>query len=101
MGHPRLSVGESILFIHACVNYVVVVSRNLERANENDGFKMTALESCIKLRYTQVSRPIIAMPTIILRHIVLYFTVITFLFHPSLMFIQSFLNYIICNNFEG
>ena len=49
MGHPRLSVGESILFIHACakrtVNYgVVMVSRNLERANENDGFKMTALK---------------------------------------------------------
>ena len=26
---------------------VVIVSRNLERANENDGFKMTALESLI------------------------------------------------------
>ena len=39
-------MGESILFIHACAdNYgVVMVSRNLERANENDGFKMTALE---------------------------------------------------------
>ena len=51
MGHPRLSVDESILFIytHAYnalhVNYgVVMVSRYLERANENDGFKMTALE---------------------------------------------------------
>ena len=52
MGHPCLSVGESILFIHACaqrtVNYsVVMVSRNLERANENDRFKMTALEIVI------------------------------------------------------
>ena len=47
MGHPRLSVGESIPIIHAhrTVNYgVVIVSRNLERTNENDGFKMTALE---------------------------------------------------------
>ena len=48
MGHPRLSVDESMLFIHACaertVNYgMVMVSRNLERANENDRFKMTAL----------------------------------------------------------
>ena len=35
--------------IHACAQRtviygVVIVSRNLERANENDGFKMTALE---------------------------------------------------------
>ena len=46
MGHPRLSIGESILFIH---NYgVVMVSRNIERANENDGFKMTALENALK-----------------------------------------------------
>ena len=47
MGHPRLSVGESILFIHAqrTVNYgVVIVIRNLERTNENYGFKITALE---------------------------------------------------------
>ena len=27
---------------------MVIVSRNLERANKNDGFKMTALESIIK-----------------------------------------------------
>ena len=47
MCHPRLSVGESIYHIHACANAlaygVVIVSRNLERANENDGFRMTAL----------------------------------------------------------
>ena len=46
----RLSVGESILLIHACayialfIYGVVIVSRNLERANQNDEFKMTALE---------------------------------------------------------
>ena len=43
-------MGESILLIHACayqtvIYGVVIVSRNLERANENDGFKMTALET--------------------------------------------------------
>ena len=27
---------------------MVIVSRNLERANENDGFKMTALEGQVK-----------------------------------------------------
>ena len=48
MGHPHLSVGESILLIHACayrtvIYGVVIIRRNLERANENDGFKMTAL----------------------------------------------------------
>ena len=42
MGHPR-SVGESILLIQ-----LVIVSRNLDRANENDGFKMTALEYVLK-----------------------------------------------------
>ena len=41
-------MGESIL-IHACayrtvIYSVVIVSRNLERANEKGGFKMTALE---------------------------------------------------------
>ena len=50
MDHPHLSVGESILLIHACayrhvIYGVVIVSRNLARVNENDGFKMTALES--------------------------------------------------------
>ena len=52
MGHPHLSVGKSFLFIHKhTVNYgVVMVSRNLERANENDGFKMTALECAIKIK---------------------------------------------------
>ena len=46
MVHRRFSVGKSILFIHACtvIYGVVIVSRNLERANENDRFKMTALE---------------------------------------------------------
>ena len=46
MGHPRLPVGESILLIHTqrTDNYgVAIVSRNLARTNENDGFKMTAL----------------------------------------------------------
>ena len=47
MGHPRLLVGEPILLIHAqqrtVIYGVVIVSRNLERTNENDGFKMTAL----------------------------------------------------------
>ena len=37
MGHPRLSVGESILLIHA-------LQRNFERTIENDGFNMNALE---------------------------------------------------------
>ena len=48
MGHPRLSVGESIMLIHAqrtVIYGVVIVSRNLERTNENDGFKMAALEN--------------------------------------------------------
>ena len=50
MRHPRLSMGESMLLIHAkrtVIYGVVIVSRNLEhveRTNENDGFKMTALE---------------------------------------------------------
>ena len=48
MGHPRLLVGEPILFIHALqhtvIYGVVIVSRNLERTNEMTGFKMTALE---------------------------------------------------------
>ena len=33
---------------------VVIVSRNLERANENYGFKMTALESLIIVTYVGV-----------------------------------------------
>ena len=40
-------MGESILHVHAqrtVIYGVVIVSRNLERTNENDGFKMTALE---------------------------------------------------------
>ena len=37
MGHPRVSVGESILL------------RNRERTKENDGFKMTALECSLSL----------------------------------------------------
>ena len=52
MDHPRLAVGESILLytrpMHALqrtvIYGVVIVSKNLERTNENDGFKMTALE---------------------------------------------------------
>ena len=47
MGHPRLSVGESILLIHTqrtVIYGVVIVSRNIERTNENDGLKMTVLE---------------------------------------------------------
>ena len=53
MGNPRLLVGEPILLIHAqrttailqrtVIYGVAIVSRNLERTNENDGFKMTAL----------------------------------------------------------
>ena len=34
---------------HCHLHGVVIVSRNLERANENDGFKMTALELYIIL----------------------------------------------------
>ena len=52
MGHPCLSVGESILLIHAqrtVIYDVVIVSKNLERTNENDGFKMTALENSINV----------------------------------------------------
>ena len=49
MSHPRLSVGESTAntrttHYSALSSTVVIVSRNLERTNENDGFKMTALE---------------------------------------------------------
>ena len=47
MGHPRLLVGEPILFIHAqrtVIYSVVIVSRILERTDENDGFKMAALQ---------------------------------------------------------
>ena len=41
MGHPLLSVGESIQLIHVCAYRTVIcgmvnVSRDLERANEND-----------------------------------------------------------------
>ena len=60
MRHPRLSVGESILVIHACAKRTVmygvgIVSRNLERANENDRFKMTALKTSFKMQQvTQV-----------------------------------------------
>ena len=49
MGHPVYQwTNPSCLYTHAhnaLFNYgVVMVSRILERANENDGFKMTALE---------------------------------------------------------
>ena len=47
MVHPRLSVGEFIMFIHAqrtVIYGVVIVGKILERTNENYGFKMTALE---------------------------------------------------------
>ena len=48
MSHPRQWANPYCLK-HACaqrtVYGVVIVSRNLERANENDGFKMTALET--------------------------------------------------------
>ena len=52
MGHPPFisGRGESILLIHVqctVIYGVVIVSRNLERANENDGFKMTALECAL------------------------------------------------------
>ena len=51
MGRPRLLVGKPILLIihahkslqHTVIYGVVMVSRNLERTNEKDGFKMTAL----------------------------------------------------------
>ena len=33
-----------------------MVSRNLERANENDGFKMTALETLINYRIIPIKR---------------------------------------------
>ena len=47
MGHPRLLVG--IIHVQRTVIYAVVsVSRNFERTNENDGFKMTALEDGMK-----------------------------------------------------
>ena len=49
---PFISWRTHTAYIHAqrtiqrTVNYgVVIVSRNLERTNENDGFKMTALET--------------------------------------------------------
>ena len=53
MRNPHLSVGKSILLIHARMRIThchvrrgncQIVSRNLGTANENDGFKMTALE---------------------------------------------------------
>ena len=53
MGFPCLLVGEPILLIHALshnaqqrsvIYDVVIVRRNLVRINENEGFKMTALE---------------------------------------------------------
>ena len=47
MGLPHLLVGEPMLLIHpqrTVIYGVVIVSRNLERTNENDRFKMTALE---------------------------------------------------------
>ena len=45
MGHPRLSVGEFILLIHAqrtVIYGVIIDGRNIERTNADDGFKMTA-----------------------------------------------------------
>ena len=50
INHPRLSVGESILLIHAqrtVIYDVVIVNRNFERTNENNGFERTALECSI------------------------------------------------------
>ena len=48
MGLHRLSVGESVLRnTHKALSSifgVVIVSRNLEKTNENDGFKMRALK---------------------------------------------------------
>ena len=44
MGHPRLLVGEPILLIHA---QRTASHCHLRRGNENDGFKMTALESSV------------------------------------------------------
>ena len=56
MPHPRLLVGEPILLIHTLkctvIYGVVIVSRNLERTNENDRFKMTALKKCIHHLHT-------------------------------------------------
>ena len=55
MGCPRLSVGESMLlkYTHAhkrtVIYGLVIVSRNLERANENEGFQMTALELTVSV----------------------------------------------------
>ena len=45
-------MGKSILLIHAqrtVIYGVVIVDRNLERTNENDGFKMTALEVSLRV----------------------------------------------------
>ena len=44
-----MNMGHTHNALQRTVNYgVVIVSRNLERTNENDGFKMTALEFLIQ-----------------------------------------------------
>ena len=60
MSHPRQWANPYCLK-HACAQRtviygVVIVSRNLERANENDGFKMTALETVINRYLTWLKR---------------------------------------------
>ena len=57
MGHPRLLVGNPFcMYTHntlqrTVIYGVVIVSRHLERTNENDGFKMTALESVLYIEW--------------------------------------------------
>ena len=57
MRHPRLLIGRiHAAYIHAqrtVIYGVVVFSRNLERTNENDRFKMTALECKIIFKYAK------------------------------------------------
>ena len=48
MSRPPLSVGKSKLLIHAqrtVIYGVLIVSRNLERTNESEGFEITTLET--------------------------------------------------------
>ena len=53
IGYPVYSAwtyhARRLIHAHRTVIYgVVIVNRNLERTNQNDGFKMTALESTVK-----------------------------------------------------
>ena len=66
--HARVTLREptirAVLYTQRTVIYgVVIVSRNLERTNQNDGFKMTALETVEKIQVWIFTRSGLVTPT--------------------------------------